>query len=95
MEFTRRIPTPVSFTQYKTNPNKEVIIVEGEKDVLRLEELGLLATCNSGGSGKWTKDHSQYLKDRDVVVIPDNDEPGQKHARTVISTLRDSQSPLN
>lgn len=79
---------PFRLPNIKANPNKEVIIVEGEKDVLRLEELGLLATCNSGGSGKWTKDHSQYLKDRDVVVIPDNDEPGEKHARTVISTLQ-------
>ena len=79
---------PYRLPQIAENKDKPVYIVEGEKDVLRLESLGILATCNSGGSGKWTKEHSQYLKDRDVVIIPDNDEPGQKHARVIISSLQ-------
>ena len=70
------------------NQTKPVYIVEGEKDVLKLENLGLVASCNSGGSGKWTKEHSEYLKNRDVIVIPDNDEPGEKHSRQVIKSLQ-------
>ncbi|MBN2566029.1 MAG: hypothetical protein JXB46_10005, partial [Candidatus Eisenbacteria bacterium] len=30
-----------------------VYVVEGEKDVLSLEAAGVVATCNSGGAGKW------------------------------------------
>ena len=79
---------PYRLPQIEQNKDKPVYIVEGEKDVLKLESLGILATCNSGGSGKWTKEHSQYLKGRDVVIIPDNDEPGKKHSRVVISSLQ-------
>lgn len=30
-----------------------IYIVEGEKDADRLAALGLVATCNAGGAGKW------------------------------------------
>lgn len=79
---------PYKLPQILNNKEKPVYIVEGEKDVLKLEEYGILATCNSGGSGKWTAEHSKYLKDRDVIVIPDNDEAGEKHGRIVISSLQ-------
>lgn len=37
-------------------PREAIIyVVEGEKDVLALEALGLVATCNAGGAGKWPK----------------------------------------
>lgn len=56
-----------------------VFITEGEKDVNNLVKLGLQATCNSGGAGKFTQDNSA-LTGRIVVILPDNDEPGHKHA---------------
>lgn len=64
-----------------------VYIVEGEKDVLALESIGYVATCNAGGAGKWRDVHSQYLRDADVVVIADNDPPGRKHAESVAQQL--------
>lgn len=67
--------------------DKPVFIVEGEKAADKLNEIGVLATTNNGGSGQWTEEHSQWLKDRRVVVMPDNDEVGVKHGAKVINTL--------
>jgi hypothetical protein len=60
-----------------------VMIVEGEKDADRLWSLHVPATTNAGGAGKWREDYTESLKAsgvRRVVVLPDNDEPGEKHA---------------
>lgn len=48
-------------------------IVEGEKDVDRLRDAGLAATCNAGGAGKWRTELSVFFKGADVVVVADND----------------------
>jgi putative DNA primase/helicase len=64
-----------------------VYIVEGEKDVLRLAGLGIIATCNAGGAGKWRDAHAEHLAGRSVVVLPDNDDAGRKHAQQVAKTL--------
>jgi hypothetical protein len=55
------------------NPDQFVFIPEGEKDVGRLRDIGLVATTNPGGAGKWRKEYNQHLAGRDVVVLPDND----------------------
>ena len=72
--------------------NKPVYIVEGEKDVDRLMELGLVATCNSGGAGKWDKNFAEYLTERTVICIPDNDPAGRDHAQKVAQSLRHDTS---
>lgn len=64
-----------------------VFVVEGEKDADALAKLGLTATTNPGGAGKWRDDYSAALKDRCVVILPDNDEAGGKHAREVAQAL--------
>jgi putative DNA primase/helicase len=64
-----------------------VFICEGEKDVHSLEALGLLATCNPMGAGKWRREYSEALRGRSVVIIPDNDMPGRKHAAGVAANL--------
>jgi putative DNA primase/helicase len=65
-----------------------VYIVEGEKDADRLfQQWGLLATTNPGGAGKWRKEYNQYFSGFDAVILPDNDEPGRKHARDVAANL--------
>jgi len=77
---------------FKTIEQKQTIyIVEGEKDAERLISLGLCATCNHGGAGKWSKVHSAYLKGAsEVVILPDNDEAGQAHAEAVATRLFDA-----
>lgn len=66
-----------------------ILIAEGEKHCDRLAQLGFTATCNAGGAGKWTSHHSEFLRGRDVVIFPDNDEPGRQHARGVAESLKD------
>jgi hypothetical protein len=66
---------------------RPVFIAEGEKDADNLIKLGLLATTNAGGAGKWRTDYSAALSGRDVVILPDNDEPGQLHAIDVARSL--------
>lgn len=68
-----------------------VFVVEGEKDVENLRALGIPATCNPMGAGKWPEDFSQFFAGARVVVIPDNDESGRKHARR--SALRCAMRP--
>jgi hypothetical protein len=65
-----------------------VVVVEGERDVQSLEALGLLATCNPGGTGmSWLPEYSRLLLGRRVAVIPDDDQPGRKHAERVVGSL--------
>jgi len=71
------------------DPDEPVFIVEGEKDVDRLSSLGLVATTNAGGAGKWRAEYGDALRGRDVVVLPDNDEPGRQHAEQVARGLQD------
>jgi hypothetical protein len=66
-----------------------VYLPEGEKDVHTLEEWGLVASCNPGGCGSsglyagWT----DCFQDRHIVILPDNDGPGRKHAVAVAAAL--------
>ncbi|MFE5544591.1 hypothetical protein ACFQ71_12315 [Streptomyces sp. NPDC056534] len=64
-----------------------VWIAEGEKDVHALVGHGLAATCNAGGSGKWTPEHAQYLAGADVTIVADRDQKGRQHAEAVVTTL--------
>jgi hypothetical protein len=64
-----------------------VFIVEGEKDVDALCKLFIPATCNPGGAGKWKPEYNEHLRGADVVIIPDNDQPGRDHAADVARHL--------
>lgn len=71
---------------------KTIYICEGEKDVEAARALGLVATCNAmgadnGGGNKWLPEFADTLIGADVVVVPDQDESGKRHAGWVIKTL--------
>src|SRR5262249_60244669 len=66
---------------------QRIVIVEGEGKADLLAQMGVYATCNAGGAGKWTSEHSEYLRGADVVIMPDNDEPGERHATSVAASL--------
>ncbi|MEU7376572.1 toprim domain-containing protein [Streptomyces albidoflavus] len=68
--------------------DRVVFICEGEKDVLACVARGLVATCNAGGSGKWTAEHAAYLEGMDVTIVADRDDKGRDHAIAVVDTLR-------
>ena len=73
---------------------ERAMVCEGEKDVDRLRALGpgwKSATCNSGGAGKWRAAHTAALQAAGLnrlTVYPDNDDPGQDHARDVAAKCR-------
>ncbi|WP_455359989.1 toprim domain-containing protein [Streptomyces sp. SYSU K21746] len=73
--------------QAKTE-DRAVFIAEGEKDVHALVDNGLYATCNAGGSGKWTSEHAQHLEGMDITVVADRDDKGREHATAVVESLR-------
>jgi|GEM_PF-2837055 len=64
-----------------------VFLVEGEKDADNLFALGLKATCNSCGAGSWLPNYAEQLAGKNVVVIPDNDEPGRKHVAKLLPDI--------
>jgi 5S rRNA maturation endonuclease (ribonuclease M5) len=67
--------------------NATVFIPEGEKDVDNLRAAGLVATTNPMGAGKWRREFNEALRNRKVVILPDNDVPGREHAQEVARTL--------
>jgi len=78
---------PYHLPQLLANPEATVYVAEGEKDVHRLEALGLVATCNAAGANKWPDSINQHLAGRRVAILPDNDESGRDHARKVRAAL--------
>jgi len=64
-----------------------IFIPEGERDVKSLFSIGLTATCNPMGSGKWRDEFSKYFKNADVCILPDNDPLGLKHAQQIAESL--------
>ncbi|PIR00331.1 MAG: hypothetical protein COV66_07560 [Nitrospinae bacterium CG11_big_fil_rev_8_21_14_0_20_45_15] len=80
----RRVPYLLPELINSTGP---VYIAGGEKDVETLRKHDLTATTNLGGEGNWKREFNEYLKDRDVVILEDNDEKGQKHGRVVSECL--------
>jgi putative DNA primase/helicase len=65
-----------------------VVIVEGEKCVDALFDLGIPATTNPFGAGKWRDDFGTHFEGKRVVIWPDKDDAGQCHARALCSLLR-------
>jgi hypothetical protein len=58
-----------------------------EKDVDNLGRIGVLATCNAGGAGKWTAEHAAFLGGRRVYATRDNDDSGLRHIEQVAHSL--------
>jgi len=69
-------------------------IVEGEKCADKLTGLGLVATCNAGGAGNWQSSLNQYFEGREVIILPDNDEAGEKHQQVIADELEGFASSI-
>jgi hypothetical protein len=68
--------------------DKPIFVVEGEKDVDRLAALGLVATTNAGGAGKWRPEFAPIFAGADVILIPDNDAAGEEHVNKVACQIK-------
>ena len=68
-----------------SNPEKPVLVVEGEKTAkaatVKFPEY--VVTTSAGGSNAATQSDWSVLKDREVLIWPDNDPPGHKYAEGV------------
>jgi hypothetical protein len=71
--------------------------VEGEKDADALHALGIVATTSPGGAQKkgkgrpkktkWLPEYSEFFRDADVILVPDNDDAGFDYVNIVGAAL--------
>lgn len=108
-DFRQRLPHPTKEGEFIWNlkgvevipynlkavmESETVFVVEGEKDADRLTKIGLVATCNPMGAGKWWDSMTPYFKGKAVIILPDNDEPGKHHAELVAQRLHGVAKPV-
>lgn len=79
---------PELIADLAAQPTAPIWVLEGKKDVDTARAAGLVATCNSGGAGQWPEHWSPLLAGRTVVLAPDHDSAGQRHAEIVGYALR-------
>ena len=65
----------------------KVYLVEGEKDADNLWKWAQPATTSPGGAGNWKPEYADMLAGKQVVIIPDKDEPGLKYAQAAAQSL--------
>lgn len=74
-----------------------IYVVEGEKDADAINadpETRGIGTTNSGGSAKWDGSYADTLRGASsVVVVQDKDDPGKKHARDILASLKQRSIP--
>lgn len=65
-----------------------IYFVEGEKCADILIENGLTATTlDTGANSAWQDYYNDYFKDKEVIIVPDNDEAGIKYANKILKHL--------
>jgi len=83
---------PVLYKLPEVSGAGRVLVLEGEKDVETASRLGLpdgwASTCNPMGAGKWRESYTDALNGKHVVILPDADAPGEKHAVQVAQSLQ-------
>ncbi|HRQ74250.1 MAG TPA: AAA family ATPase [Phycisphaerales bacterium] len=80
------MPTPrplYGLPDLLTTPAARVFIVEGEKAADAARAVGLVATTSPHGSKSANKADWSPLSGRDVVVLPDHDDAGERYALDV------------
>jgi len=70
-----------------------VVVVEGEKCADAAREIGLAAITSAHGSKSAGKSDWKDLAGRDVLILPDNDDPGRKYARDAAAILAELTPP--
>ena len=72
-----------------------VFVVEGEKDVDTLQNLGYIATTKpNGAQNRWTENFIEPLKDLNIVILLDNDEAGADCGKIAVTALSDVTASL-
>lgn len=84
---------PYRYSKWQQSTNK-IYIVEGEKCVHALENIGLDATTFVGGSNGWRVYYADYFVGREVIILPDNDSPGLKYANEISIGLQNKAKSI-
>ncbi|MCD8322670.1 MAG: AAA family ATPase [Oscillospiraceae bacterium] len=64
------------------------LLVEGEKDVDTLHDLGLCGvSLPDGAKSKWRPEYAEALTGKICCILPDNDKPGREYAEMLASEL--------
>jgi DNA polymerase I-like protein with 3'-5' exonuclease and polymerase domains len=81
---------PYRLPELLAAPSSEPVwICEGEKDADNVAALGLVATTNPGGAGKWQPELAQWFKGKQLAyILEDSDEAGRAHTAKIIAALR-------
>ena len=90
MEGVQRIPYRLDLI----GDEQTLIIVEGEQCVEALIRQGYPATTNPGGAAKWQPELTKWFAGKDIIIIPDNDAPGRKHALAVATALHQTANTI-
>jgi len=69
-----------------------VFVCEGEKAADAVISCGLVATTSAGGSNAAAKTDWAVLAGKDVVILPDNDDAGEKYAEDVVDYAFDASA---
>ena len=75
---------------------KVIFLLGGELNVETAREMGLVAFCNQGGEGQYTKEILEFLEKNKpfLLCIPhDNDDAGRKFAQKIIKGCRKIEVP--
>ena len=81
---------PILYRMKDWHESPRVCIVEGEKDADTLiDEIGMPATTNSGGAEKFKLEYAEHFRGKDVAILHDNDDKGEKHGVQVARYLKD------
>ena len=66
----------------------KVYFVEGEKCADAVIKQGFVATTlDTGAKSSWYAHYTEYLKDKEVIIIPDNDTPGMNYAKKILQNV--------
>lgn len=94
------VQVPYNLHRFHEAPDATIFVVEGEKCADALTAAGLLATTHAGGASAkktWNAHFAEHFAGRHVVLLPDNDEPGQAlmaHVQKVLPHAVTLQLPL-
>lgn len=65
-----------------------VYFVEGEKCADAVIKQGFVATTlDNGANSKWLSEYTDSFKNKNVIIIPDNDTPGMDYAKKVLQNV--------
>lgn len=81
-------PWPI-YNRTRLQGARVAVVVEGEKCVHALQDIGVVATTSPGGAKNGDKADWRPLAGKTVYLWPDNDPPGTEYMRTVERMLAD------